>query len=82
LRCNGERIDKLGRGGYLAECCGLVFELLDRAYLTRMRRERGFGVNPLPALGARGTARDVVEMSAPWGAEFSNATEEEDLPGD
>ena len=25
---------------------GLVFELLDRAYLTRMRRERGFGVNP------------------------------------
>jgi hypothetical protein len=23
-----------------------VFELLDRAYLTRMRRERGFGVNP------------------------------------
>jgi superfamily II DNA or RNA helicase len=25
---------------------GLVFEILDRAYLTRMRRERGFGVNP------------------------------------
>ena len=25
---------------------GLVFEVLDRAYLTRMRRERGFGVNP------------------------------------
>jgi hypothetical protein len=25
---------------------GLVFEFLDRAYLTRMRRERGFGVNP------------------------------------
>jgi SNF2 family DNA or RNA helicase len=23
-----------------------VFELLDRAYLTRLRRERGFGVNP------------------------------------
>jgi hypothetical protein len=23
-----------------------VFEFLDRAYLTRMRRERGFGVNP------------------------------------
>jgi hypothetical protein len=23
-----------------------VFEILDRAYLTRMRRERGFGVNP------------------------------------
>ena len=25
---------------------GLLFVLLDRAYLTRMRRERGFGVNP------------------------------------
>ena len=25
---------------------GLVFEILDRSYLTRMRRERGFGVNP------------------------------------
>jgi hypothetical protein len=25
---------------------GLVFEILDRAYLTRMRRERGFAVNP------------------------------------
>ena len=25
---------------------GLLFEVLDRAYLTRMRRERGFGVNP------------------------------------
>ncbi len=25
---------------------GLVFAVLDRAYLTRMRRERGFGVNP------------------------------------
>src|SRR5207253_3073745 len=25
---------------------GLVFEILDRTYLTRMRRERGFGVNP------------------------------------
>ena len=25
---------------------GLVFELLDRAYLSRVRRERGFGVNP------------------------------------
>ncbi len=25
---------------------GLVFEILDRAYLTRMRQERGFGVNP------------------------------------
>ena len=30
----------------LEERFGLVFELLDRAYLTRMRRERGFGVNP------------------------------------
>ena len=25
---------------------GLVFEILDRAYLTRMRRERGCGVKP------------------------------------
>jgi len=25
---------------------GLVFEILDRGYLARMRRERGFGVNP------------------------------------
>ena len=25
---------------------GLIFEILDRAYLSRMRRERGFGVNP------------------------------------
>jgi hypothetical protein len=25
---------------------GLVFEILDRAYIARMRRERGFGVNP------------------------------------
>jgi superfamily II DNA or RNA helicase len=30
----------------LEERFGLVFELLDRAYLTRMRRDRGFGVNP------------------------------------
>ena len=30
----------------LEERFGLVFELLNRAYLTRMRRERGFGVNP------------------------------------
>jgi hypothetical protein len=29
---------------------GLVFELLDRSYLTRMRRERGFGVNPAAPL--------------------------------
>ena len=25
---------------------GLVFTILDRAYVTRMRRERGFSVNP------------------------------------
>jgi superfamily II DNA or RNA helicase len=30
----------------LEERFGLVFEILDRAYLLRMRRERGFGVNP------------------------------------
>jgi superfamily II DNA or RNA helicase len=30
----------------LEERFGLVFEFLDRTYLTRMRRERGFGVNP------------------------------------
>jgi len=30
----------------LEERFGLVFEILDRAYLTRVRRERGFGVNP------------------------------------
>ena len=30
----------------LEERFGLVFEFLDRAYLTRIRRERGFGVNP------------------------------------
>jgi len=30
----------------LEERFGLVCEILDRAYLTRMRRERGFGVNP------------------------------------
>ncbi len=30
----------------LEERFGLVFEILDRAYLTKMRRERGFGVNP------------------------------------
>ena len=32
--------------GELDERFGLVFEILDRTYLTRMRRERGFGVNP------------------------------------
>ena len=32
--------------GELEDRFGLVFELLDRAYLARMRRERGFGVNP------------------------------------
>ncbi len=30
----------------LEERFGLVFEILDRAYFARMRRERGFGVNP------------------------------------
>jgi len=30
----------------LEERFGLLFETLDRTYLTRMRRERGFGVNP------------------------------------
>lgn len=30
----------------LEERFGLLFEILDRAYLTRVRRERGFGVNP------------------------------------
>ena len=30
----------------LEERFGLVFEILDRLYLTKMRRERGFGVNP------------------------------------
>ena len=30
----------------LDERFGLVFELLDRGYVSRMRRERGFGVNP------------------------------------
>jgi hypothetical protein len=30
----------------LEERFGLVFEILDRAYVARMRRERGFGVNP------------------------------------
>ena len=30
----------------LEERFGLVFEILDRRYLARVRRERGFGVNP------------------------------------
>jgi superfamily II DNA or RNA helicase len=30
----------------LEERFGLVFEILDRSYLARVRRERGFGVNP------------------------------------
>lgn len=30
----------------LEERFGLVFEIMDRAYFTKMRRERGFGVNP------------------------------------
>ena len=32
--------------GEMGERFGLVFEILDRAYVSRMRRERGFGVNP------------------------------------
>ena len=32
--------------GELEDRFGLVFEILDRNYLTKMRRERGFGVNP------------------------------------
>ena len=32
--------------GELEERFGLVFEILDRTYVSRMRRERGFGVNP------------------------------------
>lgn len=32
--------------GELEERFGLVFEIVDRAYVSRMRRERGFGVNP------------------------------------
>ena len=30
----------------MADRFGLVFEILDRTYVARMRRERGFGVNP------------------------------------
>ena len=32
--------------GELEDRFGLLLEILDRAYLSRMRRERGFGVNP------------------------------------
>ncbi len=32
--------------GELEDRFGLVFEVLDRAYLAKVRRERGFGVNP------------------------------------
>ena len=32
--------------GELEERFGLVFEILDRRYLARVRRERGFGINP------------------------------------
>lgn len=32
--------------GELEDRFGLVFEILDRNYLTRMRQDRGFGVNP------------------------------------
>ena len=30
----------------MEERFGLVFEILDRSYVARMRRERGFSVNP------------------------------------
>ena len=32
--------------GELEDRFGLLFEVLDRSYVSRMRRERGFGVNP------------------------------------
>lgn len=32
--------------GELEERFGLIFEILDRGYMNRMRRDRGFGVNP------------------------------------
>ena len=32
--------------GELEDRFGLIFEILDRSYLTRIRRERGFSVNP------------------------------------
>lgn len=32
--------------GELEDRFGLIFEVIDRAYLARIRRERGFGVNP------------------------------------
>lgn len=32
--------------GELEERFGLMFEILDRGYLTRIRQERGYGVNP------------------------------------
>ena len=32
--------------GELEDRFGLIFRVLDRAYVSRMRRERGFGVNP------------------------------------
>ncbi len=32
--------------GELEDRFGLIFEIIDRAYLARVRRERGFGVNP------------------------------------
>ena len=32
--------------GELEERFGLVFEIIDRGYVSRMRHERGFGVNP------------------------------------
>ena len=45
----------------LEERFGLLFVLLDRAYLTRMRRERGFGVNPW-----RTHSRFLVSHHARW----------------
>ena len=32
--------------GELEDRFGLVFEVLDRAYVARVHRDRGFGVNP------------------------------------
>ena len=42
----GELVQVRSWKGELEDRFGLVFEILDRAYLSRMRRERGFGVNP------------------------------------
>ena len=37
--------------GELEDRFGLVFEILDRGYLTRMRRERGFGARSVYPIG-------------------------------